>query len=316
MSDFVHRIVAGVAEPGAADPVIDAAAQVARHAGAALHLVHAYELPSLLTLTPGLEAAFPQGAQHYEAMLRDRLQATADRLPDDVEVAVHLVRGPAAQSLVRIAAEVEADLLVVGAARRARLARAVLGTTAERVLRAASVPVLVARRTPVLPPQRVLLTTDLSEQSAAVHEAGLTTIDAFLGAPARVRSLLVVAWSESPPPLPMNAVEHVAAEQLAAFLRERAAGGGRVEPAVRVGFAADEIVGELWAWNADLLVVGTHARGWGARLVLGSVAQAALRDAPCNVLAVPPRRIAAVAAASRSEWEESPELSEWLQANA
>jgi hypothetical protein len=50
-------------------------------------------------------------------------------------------------------------------------------------------------------------------------------------------------------------------------------------------------VAEAAEWRADLLVVGTHARAWAARLALGSVAEAALRDAPCNVLAVPPRAL-------------------------
>ncbi len=52
-------------------------------------------------------------------------------------------------------------------------------------------------------------------------------------------------------------------------------------------------VAEAREWNADLVVVGTHARGWGARLLLGSVAEATLRDAPCDVLAVPPVRAVA-----------------------
>jgi nucleotide-binding universal stress UspA family protein len=62
-----------------------------------------------------------------------------------------------------------------------------------------------------------------------------------------------------------------------------------VEPAVRTGGApAAEIVEEAVDWRADVLVVGTHARHGIDRLLLGSTAEACMRDAPCNVLAVPP----------------------------
>jgi hypothetical protein len=49
---------------------------------------------------------------------------------------------------------------------------------------------------------------------------------------------------------------------------------------------ADEILAEAWEWAADLVVLGTGGRP-GARFHLGSTAAAALRGAPCSVLAVP-----------------------------
>ena len=41
-------------------------------------------------------------------------------------------------------------------------------------------------------------------------------------------------------------------------------------------------------WPADLVVVGTHGRGGAARALLGSVAEAVVRDAGCSVLVIPP----------------------------
>ena len=40
--------------------------------------------------------------------------------------------------------------------------------------------------------------------------------------------------------------------------------------------------------EADVVVVGTHGRGWLARFLLGSVAEAVVRRAPCPVLIVRP----------------------------
>jgi nucleotide-binding universal stress UspA family protein len=314
MSELTHKVVAGIAEIAADDPILLTATEVARVAGAELHLVHAYELPTLFTMSPGVSAAFPEGLKDYEAALLQKLEDAARKLPGGEEAVCHVVPGKPVRVLARIAAEVEADLLVVGAARRARLGRAILGTTAQRVLRASPVPVLVARRPVTGAPERVLLTTDLTEMSAAVHESALYTVGEYFGAPAHLRSLLVLAWSAIPPPLPADALEHTARGELEKFLGERT-DGEKIESVVRTGFAADEIVAEAREWNADLLVLGTHARGWGARLMLGSVAEAALREAPCNVLAVPPRRTAALATAAASEhpWAESPELANWFE---
>lgn len=313
MSDLTHRVVAGIAEVTPDDPTLLVAVEVARCSGADLHLVHAYELPVLFSMSPGLTAAFPEGAKDYEAVLLQKLEEAAHKLPGGEEAVCHVVPGKPVAALVRVATEVEADLLVVGAARRSRLGRAILGTTAERVLRASPVPVLVARRPISGAPERVLLTTDLGELSAAVHESALYTIGEYFGAPAHLRSLVVLAWSALPPPLPADALEHTARVELEKFLGGRGS-GTQVEPVVRTGFAADEIVAEARTWNADLLVLGTHARGWGARMMLGSVAEATLRDVPCNVLVVPPRRTAALALVGASEhpWAESPELDQWF----
>ena len=183
-------------------------------------------------------------------------------------------------------------MVVVGAARPDRLGGWFLGTTAQRVLRGAAVPVLVIRRPLHRPLERVLLTSDLSELSAAVHEEGLATAAEVFGEPADMRSLLVLSVPLSPSVLSPEALEYAALEELETFLRARHRRPRAVEPVVRTGAPADQIVAEAQEWDADLLVVGTHARGWAARLALGSVAEAALRDAPCNVLAVPPRALA------------------------
>lgn len=70
------------------------------------------------------------------------------------------------------------------------------------------------------------------------------------------------------------------------FLDRTVATLGQTEVLRREGSPAPEIVAAAREWAADLLVVGTHGRGGLGRLVLGSVAEAVLRDAPCPVLAV------------------------------
>jgi nucleotide-binding universal stress UspA family protein len=53
-----------------------------------------------------------------------------------------------------------------------------------------------------------------------------------------------------------------------------------------VGKPADKIVDAAKDWPADLIVLGSHGRGGVSRLVLGSVAEAVMRHAPCPLLIV------------------------------
>jgi nucleotide-binding universal stress UspA family protein len=57
----------------------------------------------------------------------------------------------------------------------------------------------------------------------------------------------------------------------------------RVEGAVLHGTAAESIVAEAKAWNADLLVVGSHGRRGVQKFFLGSVSEKVLRLADCSV---------------------------------
>jgi nucleotide-binding universal stress UspA family protein len=55
------------------------------------------------------------------------------------------------------------------------------------------------------------------------------------------------------------------------------------------GFAHNEIVAQIDALHADLLVLGTHGRSGFQRLFLGSVSEKVIRKAVCPTLIVPPR---------------------------
>jgi universal stress protein A len=55
---------------------------------------------------------------------------------------------------------------------------------------------------------------------------------------------------------------------------------------VQVGTPASEIVKTATQWSADLIVIGSHGRGGLSRALLGSVAEAVMRHAPCPVLVI------------------------------
>ena len=67
-----------------------------------------------------------------------------------------------------------------------------------------------------------------------------------------------------------------------------AAVSSRATPIAEAGDPRSTIIDQALSRNADLIVMGTHGRRGFKRMILGSVTEAVLREAPCPVLTVPP----------------------------
>lgn len=93
--------------------------------------------------------------------------------------------------------------------------------------------------------------------------------------------------------LPPLVLEDADRERLLSDLRRMAAAVPRDVPVEfciqEAGFVHEEIVAQLGATHADLLVLGTHGRSGFQRLFLGSVTEKVIRKTPCPTLVVPPR---------------------------
>lgn len=63
---------------------------------------------------------------------------------------------------------------------------------------------------------------------------------------------------------------------------------------IRIGRPDEEILGLAEEVGADLIIVGSHARGAVGRFLLGSVSEAVLRGAHCQVLVARPKGYADV----------------------
>ena len=80
---------------------------------------------------------------------------------------------------------------------------------------------------------------------------------------------------------------------------------GVVECHVQDGEAVEEILKTAQSRHCDLIVLGTHGRSGLTRLLVGSVAEAVLRKAPCPVLTIRPRATEPSAAAKPTEAAEA-----------
>ena len=79
-------------------------------------------------------------------------------------------------------------------------------------------------------------------------------------------------------------------KKLMAGVRERLSLPASVQEFLVQGDPATEIVKAALEWPADIIVIGSHGRAGISRVLLGSVAEAVTRHAPCPVLVVRARK--------------------------
>lgn len=84
--------------------------------------------------------------------------------------------------------------------------------------------------------------------------------------------------------------------------------GSAVRSAVRIGAPAEEILSFARDEAMDLVVVGTHGRTGLKHLVLGSVAERVVRQAPCPVLVVRTKELSEAAVVASQPQEERTHL--------
>lgn len=121
------------------------AIELARRLGASVTLVHVLVDPSGFLRPQDALPASALESMHRQGLAKLEAFRTGLHL-QGVEVHLHVIHsGSVAEEVVAWARATSADLVVVGTHGRGPLGRFLLGSVAERVLRGASCPVLVAR---------------------------------------------------------------------------------------------------------------------------------------------------------------------------
>jgi nucleotide-binding universal stress UspA family protein len=263
--------------------VLDTAGKLARVGHAQLHVVHAVELEAPSSAKHA--ATFRALLQQSEEALQDALErVVTDTKPATIELIVYSEDKTIAQR----ARQVRADLIIIGAHGRER---ALLGTTADRVLRTATCPVWIARKALRLPIKRLVVTTDLSTAGQAALDAAAAILQTFGQAKGRTEVTVLHVYHPALEPVLVERLRRKVEVQAAGWVADNSLAE---KVSVRTHLArsphtARAVVTHAWRRSADLLVLGTHGRSAIDRLLLGSTAARILRDPPCNTLVVPPR---------------------------
>ena len=275
-------------------PPSDAALSYARLLGktfeGSLHLLHVTGTPS--SRPPRAPVDSRDRVRAALGELRNRL-TVEDRSP---HVAVLVVEAPdPAAQIVRTAGSIDAALIVMGTHGRGGIARVLIGSVAEKVVRTAPCPVLTtngALRASIKGFRRILVPTDFSAPSdaaldcarrlaagfgASVHllhvlgevsAAGGAGSELFVTEPPEARSLRLIDARDR-----LN--HRITADDRAVL---------HATGEVIFGLPAQIIVDYAVDNQFDLIVMGTHARTGMAHLLIGSVAERVVRTAGCPVL--------------------------------
>lgn len=280
--------------------------RIARAADASCVLV--YAVPVIPAIpddwSPGSMSPMINAPALFDALVGHVRKQIDTELSSDLPVAVRqgLVArlGRPGVVLDEVSREQDAGLVVVGGRHHAALARGFGGSTAHHLVRTSVAPVLVVGASSDLP-RRVLVATDLFEAAPPT----LATAGRYAGLfEATLRVVHVVEPAKFPTVVPLSLDAEVFEK------RSRLAFQRLIEHevpnvpldhrVVRRGHADEEIAEEVAAWRADLLIVGSHGKGWIDRLLIGSTTERLLNRLPTSLLVAPIAKPAARTTARRS----------------
>lgn len=240
-----------------------------------------------VALAEQLHAQAVQSAEHSMRELVEGFEAGAG-----VRVEGTVSSGTLPDTIAERARSVGASLLVVSTHGRTGPSRWLMGSVSERLLRSAPCPVWVARGSSGGPVaiERILVATDLSD-----HSRRALQLAARLAKEVSARLEAVYAWSApfyaDGAVLQADLFERIrdsARRDLAEFVSTCGLPSGcDVAQTVLSGPPAASLCQHAEDTSAELLVMGTHGRAGVRRMVLGSVAEATVRYAPCTALVVP-----------------------------
>jgi nucleotide-binding universal stress UspA family protein len=212
--------------------------------------------------------------------------AIGSYVPSPLADQIVIRTGRAATVLDDVIARTDAQMLVLGGKHHSTLGRWVSGSTVQRMVRRLNVPLLVTAGALRARP-RVLVAVDSSYAAKPTVDSA-TAFAQLLGGP--LHALHVIEPAVTAPDVVFNQ-DPLAYEDWSRELVERDIWPLLPIPdhhkVIRRGEPARTIAEEATAWRADVIVVGSHGKGWVDRLLIGSVTEDLLNDLPCAVLVIP-----------------------------
>ena len=277
----------------------------AKRFNADLHVGHAID-----SAYPSYAGGYGFGAEverHIGAVkqqARSDLASVADRAQDaGISCLAHPLNGRPAEAIVDKAQTLGCDLIITATHGRSGLDHFLFGSTAERIVRLSTIPVLAVKpierdfvkNSGEFTLKRVLCPVDLS---SLADQAIAFAADACRVFGAELVLLHVIDSRMEYPIVPPDVViappaefERRAIDRLNAY----AASLADVKTTVMVvdGVPHKAIVEQANATGTDLIAMTTHGHGGLSRAFLGSTAEKLVRTAPVPVLTIQPKDSAA-----------------------
>lgn len=259
--------------------------------GAELTVLHAeqFEVPPyfLADEYDRVLSELNQRRQKAENYLADHVRKTLGSVVDRLTVKYRLIETHPVEAILQTAESEKVDLIVMGTHGRTGLQRFYLGSVTERVLREARIPVFVVKQkerefidinNPEAKPrlERILCPVNFTPtaQLALMHAASIAV---------RFNAQLTALYIDERGELS----DERAKERICQWLPAEVMNLCSVEPMVRSGNAAEQIVAVARDGNYDLLVFGAEQRSFLKAILFGTTTEALLRSSPIPMLVVP-----------------------------
>jgi nucleotide-binding universal stress UspA family protein len=256
-----------------------------------LTLLHALNVPR-----PAYPMMLPEVAEEIYKTLEQTMREDGERLLNRVQSLLpmhagpstkHLRMGSPAETIVSMAEEQKADLIVMGARGLGPVKERLLGSVSHRILTLAHCATLIVNG-PVKSMKQILL--PLQGPSDAEAAIRFLQLKPFHDA---VEFTLLTVLPSTEPPWPGNAAAAAAsteilekqAESIESVAERLRAIGYQAHGVAVVGTPSTMILQEATTLRSDLILMGTRGRQGITRFVLGSVSHAVLHKTPCPVLA-------------------------------
>lgn len=286
----ITRIAAGVDFSPESDAAVEHAMDLARRAGAEVVLVH------VCPIAEPPEHAHQQDNE-WQKFMRRQLAANRERLEEmrtslsgqGVEIAHVVIDAIPADGLLQSANELDADLICLGTHGYTGLDRLLLGSVAERVIRDSRKNTVVVRGEfkPRGGYRRILVPTDFSAAAEGAIAAATTLVAE--GGEIEVRHFWhTPTFGPVPDPENLRSLADTSTTQRGAELLEVYQSRDSYNMTFRASHSNPRqgILDLLEQGAYELVVMGSHGRRGIARWLLGSVAEATVRHAPCSVLVI------------------------------
>jgi len=188
----------------------------------------------------------------------------------------------------------EAGLVVLGRKNRSTMQRLMLGDTADEVVRRSQVPCLAVRAGVDQAFGQVLVAIDGTERGLSVLFAALDLTRSIDG---KLRVVTVEPYRAGDAERELSpstrsarlaqSVDRIRLDDEHGTSWDRVGPSGDSSLVIRRGQVVEEILAEVTASGADVLVIGYHRGGPAGVIEAGSVARRVLHQAECAVLTVP-----------------------------
>jgi nucleotide-binding universal stress UspA family protein len=298
----INRILCPVDFSEYSERAFEHAVAIARWYKSAITVLHVVDVrlqtPDVPSLAPIALAPPALTLTAHEQITSELHRIVAAAAATDVAIETVVRDGRPDTVILELAAELPADLLVVGTHGRSGFDRLVMGSVTEKVLRKAVCPVLSVpprshddSRTPVAL-KSILCPVDFSESSMEALQCAVSLAEESDGR----LTVLHVADALSPHDLPVYDLQTVAEfqaerdrrlrQRLADFVPGAARAYCTIEERVTSGKPWREILRVAEEQQAELIVMGVRGRNSADVMFFGSTTHHVVRQATCPVLTI------------------------------